>query len=119
MSSKYNLTLVQGSKTTSVNDLTRNGNNYVSDTQVDTSDWPDMFSLTVTDEQGNVIEEHEHARLLQQAKYDWDNGRYYLAFSAVSEEELLRKKIATMEEANTNTELALCELYESILGGAQ
>ena len=118
MDKTYDLTIKGQKNTFEVKGLTMNGTNYVSDTQVDTSAWPSIFSFEARDENGLVTEQHEHSRLIQQEQYDWDNNRYYLAFGAVSEEELLRAKIAAMEEANTNTEMALCELYETIIGGA-
>lgn len=68
--------------------LTLNGSNYVSETEVDVSDLPKVFKFTVKDSKGNVTEEYEHGKLLQQVSYAWDNGNYYLAFAPVSEQEI-------------------------------
>lgn len=68
--------------------LTRNGSNYVSASKVDTSGFDEIFQLTVKDNAGNVVEEYEYAKLLQQTQYEWDNNKYYLAFCPVSEQEI-------------------------------
>ena len=64
---------------------------------------------------GIDVRQHDHAKLIQQESYDWDGGKFYLAFGTVSDQELLKEKLAAMEEANTNTELALCEVYEMLM----
>ena len=65
-----------------------NGTNYVSETQVDTANWPEVFSLIAKDETGEVSEAYTHAKLLQQEQYDWDGGKFYLAFAPMSEQEI-------------------------------
>ena len=69
--------------------LTINGTNYVSKTEVDVSGLPKVFKLTVKDSDGNTTEEIEHARLLQQVQYAWDDNKFYLAFAPVSEQEIM------------------------------
>ena len=68
--------------------LTINGNNYVSKTEVDVSNLPTVFKLTVKDNEGNTTEEFEYAKLLQQKQYAWDDNKFYLAFAPVSEQEI-------------------------------
>jgi hypothetical protein len=68
--------------------LTLNGSNYVSKTEVDVSNLPPVFKFTVKDSKGNITEEFEHAKLLQQVQYAWDNNKFYLAFAPVSEQEI-------------------------------
>ena len=68
--------------------LTLNGTNYVSETEVDVSNLPEAFKLTVEDNEGNAVEEFEHARLLQQEQYEWDDNKYYLAFAPISDQEI-------------------------------
>ena len=87
---KYTLTLTSDEGTVTVENLTMNGNNYVSESEVDLSSLPGNFTLTATDSKGNVTEQY-NAKLLQQAKYDWDGGKYYLAFGPVSTLELEQK----------------------------
>lgn len=65
-----------------------NGSNYVSAKEVDTANWPAVFKLTAKDGDGNITEEMQHAKLLQQEQYDWDGGKFYLAFAPVSEQEI-------------------------------
>jgi hypothetical protein len=69
--------------------LTLNGTNYVSKDEVDVSGLPKVFKLTVKDSKGNITEEIEHARLLQQVQYAWDDNKFYLAFAPVSEQEIM------------------------------
>ena len=68
--------------------LTINGNNYVSKTEVDVSNLPTVFKLTAKDSKGNITEEFEHAKLLQQVQYAWDDNKFYLSFAPVSEQEI-------------------------------
>ena len=84
----YTLTIDGQTKAFTVNNLTMNGTNYVSETKVDTENWPEIFKLTAKDNEGNITEEHAHAKLLQQEQYDWDGGKFYLAFAPVSEQEI-------------------------------
>ena len=84
----YTLTIDGQTKTFTVNNLTMNGTNYVSEAKVDTANWPEIFKLTAKDGEGNITEEHAHAKLLQQEQYDWDGGKFYLAFAPVSEQEI-------------------------------
>jgi len=69
--------------------LTLNGTNYVSKTEVDVSGLPKVFKLTAKDSDGNTTEEFEHAKLLQQVQYAWDDNKFYLAFAPVSEQEIM------------------------------
>ena len=68
--------------------LTLNGNNYVSIEEVDVSELPLSFKFTVKDNDGNTTKEYEHAKLLQQVQYAWDDNKFYLAFAPVSEQEI-------------------------------
>ena len=111
----YTLEIIGQNGSFKVEGLSMNGTNYVSETEVDTKNWPATFKFTAKDEEGNITEQHDHAKLIQQESYDWDEGKFYLAFGAVSDQELLKEKLAAMEEANTNTEIALCEVYEMLL----
>lgn len=83
--------------------LTLNGSNYVSKDEVDVSGLPKVFKLTVKDSEGNTTEEFEHAKLLQQVQYAWDDNKYYLAFAPVSEQEVMN------DELRSNLDyLAMC-----------
>ena len=89
---KYTLTLEGDGGSVTVGNLTVNGNNYVSEALVDLSELSDTFTLTATDSKGNVTESIESAKLLQQVRYDWDGGKYYLAFAPVSKLEAEQSK---------------------------
>lgn len=88
---KYTLKLEWDDEAVTVGNLTMNGNNYVSASKVNVSGWPASFKLTATNSKGEVTETIEHAKLLQQVKYSWDGGKYYLAFGIVPELELEQK----------------------------
>lgn len=68
--------------------LTLNGNNYVSTEEIGVSELPLSFAFTVKDNDGNITEEYEHAKLLQQVQYEWDDNKWYLAFAPISEQEI-------------------------------
>jgi len=68
--------------------LALNGSNYVSETEIDVTNLAKVFKFTVKDSEGNIAEEYEHGKLLQQEQYEWDNNKYYLAFAPVSEQEI-------------------------------
>lgn len=89
----YTLSIEGAGRSYTVSGLTLNGNNYVSEKEVDTSKWPDVFKLTATDGDGNVTETIAHARLLQQVSYEWDGGKFYLAFTPVSDQEIVNEEI--------------------------
>lgn len=72
--------------------LTVNGNNYVSNSKVDTESLPDVFKLEVKDSKDKITEVIYNARLLQQVQYT-EGGEYYLAFSKVSKQEFLNDKL--------------------------
>lgn len=75
-----------------------NGTNYVSETKVDTASWPPMFSFEAADSDGNTTEQYDHAKLIQQEQYAWDGGRYYLAFAAVSPQEIANAELQSQIE---------------------
>lgn len=89
----YTLRLEGTHETFEISSLTMNGTNYVSETEVDTSAWPPTFELTATDSEGNVTEKIEHAKLIQQVSYAWDEGKWYLAFAQVSQQEIANAQL--------------------------
>lgn len=80
---------IKGHEDIVLNDISMNGNNYVSNEEVNTSNWPSVFELVVTDDEGNVTEHFDHAKLVQQVTYDSDPGKWYLAFVQVSEQDFI------------------------------
>ena len=81
-----------------IENLGMNGTNYVADNYVDTSEWPPIFALTAKDEDGNVTEQIAHAKLIQQETYTWDEGKYYLAFAPVSQQEIANAELQSQIE---------------------
>lgn len=94
----YTLTIEGQNSTFEVENLTMNGTNYVSETKVDTTAWPPVFALTATDEDGNVAEHIDHAKLIQQEQYAWDGGKWYLAFAPVSPQEIANAELQSQIE---------------------
>lgn len=84
----YTLEIEGERGTITVENLTMNGTNYVSEAKVDTTAWPPTFKLTAKDEEGAVTETIDHAKLIQQVSYEWDDGKWYLAFAPVSPQEI-------------------------------
>lgn len=89
----YTLVIEGSHEDFELTNLAMNGTNYVSEEQVDTSAWPPTFRLTATDEDGNITETIEHAKLIQQETYSWDPGKFYLAFTAVSAQEIANAQL--------------------------
>lgn len=78
----FKLILADG---TEIKNLTRNGDNFISDTKVDESLFAgNLTSLTITDGE-DVIIEMNNAELIQQIEYQ---GKYWLCFRELSEREL-------------------------------
>lgn len=115
----YDLTIEGQRGTFEVKGLTMNGTNYVSEAKVDTESWPAIFSLTVKDKEGNITEHHDHAKLLQQVSYEWDGGKWYLAFGVVSEQEVknseFRADINETNETALTGLMAATDLYEELV----
>lgn len=82
----FKLILADG---TEIKNLTRNGDNFISDTKVDESLFAgNLTSLTITDGEDVTIEMN-NAELIQQIEYQ---GKYWLCFRELSERE--RKDMA-------------------------
>lgn len=94
----FNLEIIGQNGSFKVSGLTMNGTNYVSETKVDSENWPEVFQLTVKDEDGNITEQLDHAKLLQQEQYTWDNNRFYLAFAPVSAQEIKNAELQSQLE---------------------
>ncbi|MBO6292195.1 MAG: hypothetical protein J6N51_08070 [Selenomonas sp.] len=94
----YTLTIEGQNSTITVENLTMNGTNYVSEAKVDTTAWPPTFKLTAKDEEGTVTEALDHAKLIQQEQYAWDGGKWYLAFAPVSAQEIENAKLQSQLE---------------------
>lgn len=98
MDKTYTLIIEGVSDSFEIKNLTINGTNYVSESEVDTSKWPETFAMKAVDSEGNVTEQHDHARLIQQVPYDWDEGKFYFAFAVISEEEVIQAKMQSQLE---------------------
>ena len=97
-SKTYTLTIEGQNSTITVENLSMNGTNYVSEAKVDTTAWPPTFKLTAKDEEGTVTEAIDYAKLIQQEQYTWDNNRWYLAFALVSPQEIENAKLHSQIE---------------------
>lgn len=108
---QYTITLADGTKLTG---LGKNGNNYVSESEVDTSVFDGNLSvMTVSD--GEKDEVFYDMIFVQQMK--WMDGTYYLSFRPKTMKEKLVEKITNNSDSVTDVQMALAELYEMILGG--
>lgn len=78
----YKLILADG---TEIKNLTRNGDNFISDTKVDEDQFTgNLTTLTITDGEEETIELH-NAELIQQIEVE---GKFWLCFRELSEREL-------------------------------
>lgn len=95
MDYKYTITLADGTQLT---DLRLNGDNYVSQTQIDESIFKDNLD-TMTVSGGETETVYHDVEFIQQMQ--WMDGTYYLAFRELSEQEkMLKNMISTIEEVN-------------------
>lgn len=97
----YTITLADGKK---LENLEKNGDNFVSKTKVDESIFKDNLSkITVSD--GETTTTYENVEFIQQMK--WSDGTYYLVFRVVT----------GAEKSITDIQMALADVYEMVLGG--
>lgn len=97
----YTITLADGKK---LENLDKNGDNYVSKTKIDESIFKNNLSkVTVSD--GETETTYENVEFVQQMQ--WSDGTWYLVFRVVS----------GAEKSITDIQMALADVYEMILGG--
>lgn len=98
---------------TELNGLKQNGNNYVSQTEIDVSVFEDNLStLTIVDGDTQMV--MHNAELIQQVQY---TDGWYLCFCEKTVEEKLAAAISANANSVTDVQVALAEVYEMILGG--
>jgi hypothetical protein len=66
-----------------VENVTQNGTCYVPEEKVDESVFPKLFTLTVKDEDDNVVDEREHAYLDRQTEHD---GGWLIIFNNIPQD---------------------------------
>ena len=77
----YKLILADG---TEIKNLTKNGDNYISDKKIDESIFRgNLSTLTITDGEETIT--MENAELIQQVEFD---GKFWICFRELSEREL-------------------------------
>ena len=104
----YTITLADG---TQLNNLELNGNNYIAPQLIDDSVFANNLSaVTVSD--GATTEIFEEMVLIQNTTYG--DGKSWFILSPKTDQE--REKEALNAEI-TSLQLALAEVYETILGG--
>lgn len=111
---QYLLTLANGQK---LENLTKNGGDYISQTKIDETIFKDNLStLTISDgETETILNDVEFI-----GQQEWEDG-FYFAFRELSAEEKLLKELRTtinkQNEEILTLQLALAETYETMLGG--
>jgi len=84
----YKLILADG---TEIKNLTKNGDNYISDKKIDENLFRgNLSTLTIIDEEETITDEEEtitmkNAELIQQIEFD---GKFWICFRELSEREL-------------------------------
>lgn len=94
------ITLKDGTK---IENLTLNGNNFVSDTKLNESLFTSDNTSDMTVSDGTTDTKYTDMLFTQQMEI---NGKYYICFHRMSDKEIYNSKI-------TNLELALAELAET------
>lgn len=91
-----------------IENLSVNGNNFVSKTKIDTSSFENkIFNLVLVN--GKNETKYQNIKFIQQQKQA--DGSFFLSFREISAEEF---KQITLEQELTNTQLALVEIYEKM-----
>lgn len=86
----YKIKLSDGSV---INNLTMNGNNFVSETELIEADFTGKLSpVIITDPDGNE-EYHENMELVQVVNTDYTDGKWYFVLRDLTEDELWRAKM--------------------------
>ncbi len=99
----YTMILSDGTK---LENLYLNGNNWISSAKLTDKDFEGKLKkVSVTD--GEVTEEYENQILVQITEVD---GKYWFVLRGKTRQE-------EMEESITETQVALAEIYEQMLGG--
>lgn len=107
---QYEIKLADGRKLTG---LTKNGDNFISKTQVDESMFEDnLATMTVSD--GEIEEVYHNVELIQQVEED---DGWHLAFRELSPQERFNKLVMENSDSITDVEVALAEVYEMLIGG--
>lgn len=108
---QYTITLADGQTLTG---LSKNGDNFVSETQVDESIFENNLStMTVSD--GETEETYTNMVFIQQMP--WSDGTFYLSFREQTPTEKILAAITANSDSVTDMQVALAEVYEMILGG--
>lgn len=99
----YTMILSDGTK---IENLYLNGNNWISSAKLTDKDFEGKLKkVSVTD--GEVTEEYKNQILVQITEVD---GKYWFVLRGKTRQE-------EMEESITETQVALAEIYEQMLGG--
>jgi hypothetical protein len=99
----YTMTLSDGTK---LENLELNGNNWISSAKLTEKDFEGKLNkVSVTD--GEVTEEYEKQILVQITEVD---GKYWFVLRGKTRQE-------EIEDSITETQVALAEIYEQMLGG--
>ncbi len=108
---QYTITLADGRKLTG---LSKNGDNFVSKEKVDETMFKDNLStMTVSD--GENTESFKDMVFIQQM--EWADGTFYLAFCEQTPQEKIVAAITANSDSVTDLQMALAEVYETILTG--
>lgn len=86
----FKITLADG---TSIEGLTQNGNNFISETEIDETIFKDNCSPMTVESSGGDVTTYENGAFIQQTHYEGVDG-YYLAFREKTAEEI---KMETMQ----------------------
>ena len=108
----YTITLADGTK---LENLTMNGDNYVSAVKVDESIFTEANLTKMIVNDGETDTEFTDMVFIQQMQ--WADGTYYLAFREKTDKEKLLATITANASSITDIQEALAEVYELVIGG--
>lgn len=98
--------------------LRLNGNNYISDTQIDASVFEDLSVVEITDLDAGVTETFTNMKLIHNTQY---GDEFWFALEEKSAKEIamenINKSLASTSTDITDIQMAMAEIYEMMLGG--
>ena len=108
----YTITLADGTK---LENLSMNGDNYVSAVKVDESIFTEANLAKMVVNDGEIDTEYANMVFIQQM--EWADGTFYLAFREKTDKEKLLAAITANASSVTDLQEALAEVYELVIGG--
>lgn len=75
------LVIESQNKTFTINDVIKNGTNYISNEMINVSEWPNVFKFTARDKNENIIVNYDYAYVTNNDHYECAGNKWYLGIA--------------------------------------